>query len=72
MRQEVHFGEPERFVELVIKSSAAVIPAFARINDSGNTERFQDVQTELAGFLKQQTKDGVLTFPMFANIAAAI
>ncbi|MEN6570827.1 MAG: class I SAM-dependent methyltransferase [Anaerolineaceae bacterium] len=72
VRQEVHFAEPEHFVEMVIKSSAAVIPAFARINDSENTELSQEVQNELSGFLEQQTKDGVLTFPMFANIATAI
>lgn len=71
VRQEVHFDRPEHFVEMLIKSVSAVLPVFAQINDSGKTDLVQEVQNNLAGLINQNTQDGMLTFPMFANIATA-
>ena len=72
VRQDVHFNEVNRFVELTIKGVAAVLPAFVKMDGEMQSELQQKVNQEVAVFIKSHVTDGMLTFPMYANIATAV
>jgi hypothetical protein len=72
LRQDVHFHEVDRYIEGIIRGASAVIPAFGRL-DGGVQLAFQaKVTQELAGFMKDYIHDGVLSYPMAANMVTAI
>jgi SAM-dependent methyltransferase len=72
VRHEVHFNDPDRFVELMIKGASAVIPVYATLEASMFSDLLSSVKQKLEGVLSEYTAYGVLTFPMNANIATAI
>jgi ubiquinone/menaquinone biosynthesis C-methylase UbiE len=72
LSQDVHFSEANRFVELTIRGAAAVIPAFSKMDVSLQGELFANAAQEVEGFIKDHVFNGILTFPMYANIATGI
>ena len=70
--QDVHFREADRFVELTIKAASAVIPAFATLDSRLQVDLVAEVTRRVAGFIKEHTSDGILTFPKYANIATGV
>lgn len=71
VRHEVAFPEPERFIELTIRGAAAVIPAFALLDASIQSEMLADVRGMLDGAFSAHMRGGALVFPMAGNIATA-
>ena len=71
VQQDVHYVESNRFVELTIGGVAAVVPAFARMEAGLQSELLKDASDKLRPMIQAHTMDGILSFPMFANIATA-
>jgi ubiquinone/menaquinone biosynthesis C-methylase UbiE len=69
--QDVFFAHPQSFLELTFQASAAVLPVFAQLDAQTQSAAFAAVKQELAPVLTAHTRDGLLTFPMNANIAIA-
>jgi ubiquinone/menaquinone biosynthesis C-methylase UbiE len=70
--QDVHFQQPEHFIELTTRGSAAVVPAFARLDAIMQSELLAQVNRETASTIAEHVDAaGLLTFPMWANIATA-
>jgi len=67
----VHFPEPGRFVPLAVTSSAAAVPAFARLEAEARATLFETIRQEVAATLQKYTDGEVVSFPMFAHIAVA-
>ena len=72
VRQDVHFNEVGRFMELTINGAAAVIPALANLDKAVQTELFARAARETAAFVNDHVENGVLTFPMYGNIATGV
>ncbi len=72
VEQPVFFREPERFIELTIRAAGAVLPAFARLDRTMQAELLAKVNGEMAGFIGDHTRDGVLSFPMRGNLATGM
>lgn len=72
VRQDVHFREPSRFVELTVKGAAAVMPAFAELDGKMQSELLSEVHQKTAPLINSHTRDGILTFPMEANLAVGV
>jgi ubiquinone/menaquinone biosynthesis C-methylase UbiE len=72
VRQEVYFHDLDHFVEMTTRAASVVIPAFSTMDGEKKSELMAKVNQQLAGYLKEHTKDGVLTFTMAANIATGI
>jgi ubiquinone/menaquinone biosynthesis C-methylase UbiE len=70
--QMVHFHKVDRFVELTIRAASVVIPAFATMDGEMQSDLMARVNQKVAGLIKDHTTDGVLSFPMAANIATGI
>lgn len=69
---DVHFDNPARFVELTFKGAAAVIPAYAQLSSDSQAAVLADIDERLKDHVRAHTRNGVLTFPMAANIATAV
>jgi ubiquinone/menaquinone biosynthesis C-methylase UbiE len=70
--QEVRFEHPERFIELSVRGAAAVMPAFARVDAAMQTQLEQAVARKIERVFQAHLHNGVLLFPMQANIATAL
>jgi len=65
----VEFPEPERFVPLAVRSSAAAVPAFAQLESSAQKTLLDAVRAEVAPTLEAYRRGDKLTFPMFSHVA---
>lgn len=65
----VEFPEPERFVPLAVRSSAAAVPAFAQLEGSAQKTLLDAVRAEVAPTLEAHRQGDKLTFPMFSHVA---
>lgn len=70
--REVHFSQPERFLELTFQAAAAVMPVYARLDAQTQSAAFAALKQEMLPLIAAYTRDGYLTFPMHANIALAM
>jgi ubiquinone/menaquinone biosynthesis C-methylase UbiE len=68
----VRFLEPERFVPLAVTSSAAAVPAFAKLQTPARAALLEAVREEVELVLRGYRDSEAVTFPMFAHIAVAI
>jgi hypothetical protein len=67
----VRFLEPERFVPLAVTSSAAAVPAFAKLQTPARAALLEAVRVEIEPVIRRYRDADAVTFPMFAHIAVA-
>lgn len=67
----VRFPEPERFIPLVVISSAWGLPAFTRLAASAQGALLGTVRSEVEPTLRRYRDADFVTFPMFAHIVRA-
>ena len=67
----VRFPEPERFVPLAFMSSAAAVPAFARLAAPAKKALLETVCAEMEPTVRKYREADFVTFPMFAHVARA-
>lgn len=65
------FSQPERFVSLAVLSSAAAVPAFARLAAQERGDVLAQVVQETQRVVDACREGDVLAFPMHANVAVA-
>jgi ubiquinone/menaquinone biosynthesis C-methylase UbiE len=68
----VRFLEPEQFVPLAVTSSAAAVPAFAKLQAPARAALLESVRVEIEPVIRRYRDADAVTFPMFAHIAVAI
>ncbi len=68
----VHFPAPEKFVSLAVASTAAGVPAFARMDAAKRAQLVSGVAADVARVLAKYRDAEDISFPMFANVAVAI
>jgi len=67
----IRFPEPERFVPLAVTSSAAAVPGFAQLEAPARAALLEAVRVEVEPTVRRFRDGDVVTFPMFAHVAAA-
>lgn len=67
----VRFPEPERFVRLTMRAAAAVLPAFAEMDEHAQEELLDAVERELEPVLQEHVEDDAVVFRMHAQVALA-
>jgi len=72
LQHDVHFGEANRVVELTIRGAAAVIPAFAKLDTGMQVKLYAKATQEVSAFIKDHVNNGILTFPMLANMGTGV
>lgn len=72
VHQDARFSEVDWFVELTIRAAAAVVPAFALLDGDEQAKRLGKVTQRISGLINDNTINGNLIIPMYANIATAI
>ncbi len=65
------FAEPSRFVQLAVISSAAAVPAFAKLEAQAQAVLFERMQIEIAPIIHEYYEAETITVPMFAHIVVA-
>jgi ubiquinone/menaquinone biosynthesis C-methylase UbiE len=70
--QDVFFPHPERFLELTFRATSAVLPIYTMLDAQHQSSTLTAVKHELSSLIYAHTHNGVLTFPMKANIALAV
>lgn len=68
----VRFPEPDRFVPLAVASSAAAVPAFAKLDAPDRASLLEAVRADVESTIRTYRETDVITFPMFAHVAVAI
>ncbi len=68
----VHFPEPDKFVSRAVASTAAGVPAFARLEGTRRAALVDAVAADIALVLAKYRDPDEISFPMFANVAVAI
>ena len=68
---EARFPDPPRFVSRSVLSSAAAIPAFARLEPAERTELIAAIATDLGDVISAHLREASISFPMFAHVAVA-
>lgn len=68
---EASFPEPARFISQCVLSSAAAIPAFARLEPKERGELIAAVAAALGEIMAEHLRADSITFPMFAHVALA-
>ncbi len=67
----VRFPEPEHFVPLAVISSAAAVPAFAKLQAPARAALLEAVRVEVEPVVRRYRDAEAVTFPMFAYIVVA-
>jgi ubiquinone/menaquinone biosynthesis C-methylase UbiE len=67
----VRFFEPELFVPLAVTSSAAAVPAFAKLQAPARAALLEAVRAEVEPLIGRYRDADAVTFPMFAHVAVA-
>ncbi|MEO6603620.1 MAG: methyltransferase domain-containing protein [Polyangiaceae bacterium] len=65
------FPDPDQFVARAVTSSAAAVPAFAALEARAKAEVLRAVRVETDPVLREYCASGLVSFPMFAQIAIA-
>lgn len=65
------FPQPARFVVLAVMSSAAAVPAFARLEAPERASLLDKVREETAPVVQRYREADAIVFPMYANVAVA-
>jgi ubiquinone/menaquinone biosynthesis C-methylase UbiE len=69
--RDVHFGDPERFVELTVRAGAAVMKELDQKDPEVHERLVEAVRRETSEILERHRHGEVLSFPMPAHIAVA-
>jgi SAM-dependent methyltransferase len=67
----VRFSDAPRFVPLAATSSAAAIPAFSQLTEPERAALMESVRADVEPTLGAYREGGIVSFPMYANIAVA-
>lgn len=68
----VRFVDPARFIPMAVASSAAAVPAFARMGMPERAAILDSVRADMGALIEQYADGGFVKFPMFAHVAAAL
>ena len=64
--------DPEQFMELNLKSAAAVMPVFTNLDDQERSELVAGITADIEPVMTEYLQGGRLIYPQAANIAVAI
>lgn len=69
---QLRFPQADRFVPLAVASSAAAVPAFARLESTARAELLDAVREESEPVVSQYREGDIVSFPMHAYVINAV